>query len=480
MTHSRSLRSVSTSLMRLNILLSFLFLSQLLFATAVPQNQLPCGLSASEASRLDVEAGTQIQAMSDFKKAIDGLLKARRFRQLDCLADSARTGKQTFPGGFWKLRAMYVALQEPPLHPTSVDWTRHLNLVQQWVALRPNSITARIALAESYSEYGWYARGEGESDSVSKSGWNLFEQRNAHAREILKQASVLNQKCPEWYFAMQMVALAQGWNAAQRQTLLQDALNAEPGYFYYYRIYAASILPKWYGAEGEVEQFLKTTADRLGGESGDILYFRVAAYLITYQNEEHLQLSWPRIQRGFKALEKRDGASVENWNYLARLATVNQDPLVANRMFKRIDNQWDEETWHTANYYQSIRDWAQQGAFVAGEQARHEDEADANLQTPEGQRYQAVIEQKLNSAVPGCVKTLGRDAGKFEILFKISQDGTSREVLTSGFSRVGFCVLKNAGEARASGPMAFPAPPKPDYWLRYDLNLDDPSSTAMK
>jgi len=33
---------------------------------------------------------------------------------------------------------------------------------------------------------------------------------------------------------------------------------------------------------------------------------------------------------------------------------------------------------------------------------------------------------------------------------------------------------------RASGPMAFPAPPKPDYWLRYDLNLDDPSSTAMK
>ena len=122
-------------------------------------------------------------------------------------ADIAKKNKDTFPGGMWKVHTIYLALEKPALHATAKDWTKHIELLQKWSDRNPESITARVALAEAYVNEGWQARGNGYADTVSKDGWSIFENRAKRARETLERASKLSTKCPEWY-------VATGWASA--------------------------------------------------------------------------------------------------------------------------------------------------------------------------------------------------------------------------------------------------------------------------
>lgn len=323
----------------------------------------PCALTDAVAAGLNGDASADIHAVSDYKKTIAGLLDTGKFEQLDCLADAARSSKETFSGGMWKLHAIYSGLEKPALHATQEDWDTHMELVQRWVTARPDSITAQIALAESCLQNGWDARGKGETNTVSKSGWKLFADRAAKARQILEQSSAVSAKDPEWYLAMQGVALAQEWDAAPRRALLEQAVKFGPAYYYYYRAYANSILIKWFGKKGDVEYFLEQTADNIGGDAGDALYFRVAGLLVcSCPDEQKLRLSWPRILKGFVAVETQTGTSPENWNRLARMAVTFDHPVMADKMFDKIGDQWSEDVWQTPAYYESIKQWARKAA----------------------------------------------------------------------------------------------------------------------
>ncbi len=341
------------------------------------------------------------------------------------------------------------------MHPTQQDWKRHISLVRQWVSAKPKSITPRIALAESYVNYGWDARGSGFADTVSDSGWKLLDQRVSQALQVLKEARSLPKKCPEGYVAMQQVALAQGWSPNAKQMLLEEAVQFEPAYYYYYRAYAISILPKWDGQEGDLARFLKNAADLVAGDSGDILYFQVGAY-VACLTDDQLKLSWPRIQKGFRALEQRSGSALENTNYLARLAYMYQDPLVANRMFARIGEQWSEHIWGTSNYFESMRKWAKQMSSMMRSQNEEEEAAEANSLAVEGQRYKAAIDQTIDSMIPDCIKEDGIPTGDFEMLFHVQKDGMIDKVNTVGTDRVGVCVEASTRCVSTESPMAVP------------------------
>jgi hypothetical protein len=143
---------------------------------------------------------TDVRAFEEYRDAIAGLLKNEEFAELDCIADAAREGKTRFSGGDWKLHKFYTGLDEPrPGHPTQEDWQEHFRLLGRWRKQNPQSITAQIALAKSYVSYAWDARGDGFADSVSDSGWRLFEQRLKTAKSILDEAASMPTKCPESY-----------------------------------------------------------------------------------------------------------------------------------------------------------------------------------------------------------------------------------------------------------------------------------------
>jgi len=442
-----------------------------------------CALTDAEVAGLSGDASTDVHALPNYSKTMYGLLKAGKFEQLDCLADSARSHKETFPGGMWKIHAVYLDLVRPPLHPTEEDWTAHIDLVERWVSARPESITARIALAESYINYGGDARGTGFADTVSESGWRLLEERTAKAKQILEEASTLSTKDPEWYAAMQTIALGSEGRDAKR-ALFEQAIKFEPAYYYYYRSYAYSILPKWGGEEGEAEKFLQTAADRIGGDAGDILYFRVSASLVCgCASDDKLKLSWPRIKKGFDAVEKQNGPSPENWNLFAHMAQSFGDPLVADKMFTKIGDQWSEDIWQTSSSFESAKQWASQVApiLLASRQAAEESAA-TNLQTAAGKHYNAAVAEKIQTWIQPCTEEgSSSEPRDFELLLKVGKEGEIEDMNGGGnASPLTQCLAKKLMEFRASKQAVFLPPPQADYWVRFDFNPEHPASAALK
>ncbi len=339
------------------------------------------------------DPGTDVHAFDAYEDAIAQLLKQEKFADLECAADAARIGKTRFSGGIWKLREIYNGLGTPrPGHPTADDWKRNFKLIERWNDEYPNSNTARIALAQSYANYAWDARGDGTSDEVSQSGWKLLNDRMEKAKKTLD--GIPANTDPTWYLIMQQVAQGQGWDLPKSTALFQQAAAFEPDFQYYYRIHASILQPKWSGQKGDAARFAEETANRVGGDAGDVLYFQIAAVILcACQESEFGQFSWPRLQKGFTALEQKFGPSLTNVNSFALMACKFGDWKVADAAFKRIGDSWQQDLWLTQDWFKQNRDTAAQAAPMELHVRTLVQSAEANMQTPEGLAYRDKVRE---------------------------------------------------------------------------------------
>jgi hypothetical protein len=194
---------------------------------------------------------------------IPGYLAQKDYDSLERAARKARMAKTRLSRGVWKLYVFYEAVSEPSARgpATEEDWTSHIATLKSWGSTRPESATARIALAEAYENYADKARGSGYANTVSEDGWKLYGERNELAASTLAEAAKLKEKCPYWYEAVQDLAIAQGWDKSQARKLFEEAAAFEPTYYHYYREYANFLLPKWYGEPGEAEAFAEEVSN---------------------------------------------------------------------------------------------------------------------------------------------------------------------------------------------------------------------------
>ena len=446
-------------------------------------NSNPCNVSETDAAGFNGDFSVDIHAFQNFTDTASRILKEEKFVELDCFADLARSGKERLPGGLWKIHLLYQGLRYPvlyPVHATQEDWTGLLQRLQRWIKARPESITARVALALAYLGYAHDARGTGYANTVSESGWKLFGERTAEAQRILKEASKLASKCPEWYVAMQMVSVNQGWPVNEARALFEEANKFEPEYYTYARDLAYYLLPKWSGKTGDTEKFLQEAADRVGGDKGDILYFQVAAadYVIC-GCDDNPDLSWDRIKRGFEASEKHYGVSMENLNRIAYLASYfgERDPVYADKILTRIGNQWDEETWGSQEKFEKMKQWVSVVAPAAAKVGVIEETAAANEQTPEGVRYKAVFEKTYRELLQQCVRTDGGGVtqweGKFKTLTNLGAQGTVEGFGILSIGPVVTCLSKKLRTLQQEKATPFPPPPQAPYWIELHLDWAD-------
>jgi hypothetical protein len=456
--------------------------------TSNPSSPNPCNISEEDAAGLNGDLSANVHAGGTYARTIANMLTEEKFEKLDCLADHTRSSKERFSGGAWKLHTLYVGLYSPIQHPvnhaTQEDWDNRVQLLQRWITARPKSVTARVALAKAYLSYAWDARGNGFSNTVSDSGWKLFGERTAEAKRILDGASALP-RCPEWYVAMLDVAQNQSWHAADARALFEDATKFEPGYYYYAQMFAYDLLPKWSGETGATEKFAQEAADHVGGDEGDILYFRVADYVICgCQEDPHL--SWERIERGFEASEKHYGVSMLSLNRVVFLAihTGKTDPIFADSALTRIGEQWDERTWETKDNFENLKKWAAYTKPFAVKLHAMEAAADANMKTPAGPRYQASFEKTYLGLLQECVRTDGgsvdRWEGKFKVLISVGAKGTIEDNKIYSMGPVVTCLDDKMHALQLTKKRVFPPPPQAPYWVRLDLDWADFAPVAAK
>jgi uncharacterized protein DUF4034 len=239
----------------------------------------------------------------------EALLLASRYDELDRIADQYRKSKETFTNGEWKLSALYEgtsAFKEDTAPENK--WKMKLDRLNDWVQKKPQSITARVALAECLTGYAAEKRGTNFASKVTEEQWRGFNENMKKAAEVLIGARTLKEKCPGWWSAFQSVAMA-GMDRETYEKLFNEAISFEPKYSRFYFLKTMYLFPIWYGEEGEWEQFAKSAADGVGGKDGDILYARIVWAADSVYGDRNLKyrnpsISWDRVQRGVDAMIK--------------------------------------------------------------------------------------------------------------------------------------------------------------------------------
>ena len=315
---------------------------------------------APDATSNEAGNGDELLQERQWVRTIRSNLINEKFDDLDRMADQYRREKSRLPGGDWRLAIFYSVLDAP--YQTDRDTLDHLAHLEHWMRSRPDSITARVALATSLHRWAWVARGNGLANTVTPEGWRLFNERIKESQTVLEGSANLKAMCPQWYVEMMVVALAQGWDVARMQEIFERGVRFESDYFYLYNHYANYLLPKWEGQPGDSAAFAKSSADRVGGDAGDMLYFQIATVLIKRGNGAFpvKQMDWDRIQRGYRALSAQYGTSRRTMNQLAFMAYRFGDTTVANQQFAMIGDRWAPGVWRDRQFFDRARDWSTQ------------------------------------------------------------------------------------------------------------------------
>lgn len=283
----------------------------------------------------------------------------RRFDDLEAIAGKLRATRSTFGNGSWKIVEFYESLKCREEEPDSM-WQLHDAIHQQWIASKPQSVTARVAYADFLVEYAWYARGSGWAKDVTAAGRKLFFERLDKANTVLKQARSMPEKDPYFYSVALTVALGQEWPKADYDALVAEAHAFAPDYWEYDTARAYSLLPRWHGGPGDWEAYAAQTAARRGS-LGPELYARIVIYMSSvYDNVfSETKASWPKTRAGLEIMRRKYPHWLEPVNHTACLAILAHDFPLARNMFKQLGGKYDPGYWETPKEFLKYRRLAQ-------------------------------------------------------------------------------------------------------------------------
>jgi hypothetical protein len=234
--------------------------------------------------------------------------------------------------------------------------------MQEWIHAKPDSPTPRIAMARVLTSYAWKARGGGWAYQVKQQDWQTFFARLRGAQKYLRQAASLKECCPVYWSTMQRIALGHQVSRKQYDAIFNQARREFPDYETYYNNRAVYLLPGWLGAPGEWESDLAKSANRIGGEAGDVLYARVVWYMHSYGGSTNIfketpRISWPRVQRGFDGILKESPDSLAAKTERAHLAALKGDKARARVYFLETGGQVDVCLWDGGDAFHSNFKW---------------------------------------------------------------------------------------------------------------------------
>jgi len=326
-------------------------------------------------------------------------------------------------------------------------------------------VTARVALAYAYLNYAWQARGAGNDASVTPEGRRLFNERIKLAEDELLG---VHPNCPEWYYVMLQLGRAKGWEAADLADLLQKAAAFEPEFYYSYQEVALGLMPQWRGKEGDVEKFTEASANAVGGKAGDMLYWQIMQSIMSNRELGNIlqHLSWSRAMLGYQALVAQYGVTTVRQNQLALMAARFGDYMVADETLTQIGDHWDPATWGTREYFDKIKTWARNTAVPFRNMIEAYKAVNANVATPEGQKYDSLIAREFSNRYARAVKDCSGAAtgpSPTMLIMLVNGKGAVQQMMVVPETASDACLRPKLEKA------AFSPPPRPEYWVRVSL-----------
>jgi hypothetical protein len=258
------------------------------------------------------------------------LLLARNFDRLESTANELRRTKAKFPnGGYPKLDNFYEGLSAISErshclcgnYKSSVPFETKRDLLQKWMEAQPKLLTARIAIAELWMNYAWYARGSGYANNITPEDWKLYFERLKTGGDYLKGIDPKDDPYVYMEYS-QLIELTPSPRKAL-DAVYVAAVENYPDFFPIYLREARMLEEKWFGRPGEIAAFMLYLLQSPGGKNGQIAFAYVATYrapteygLYRKQVFEKMGLPWPLFRDAYKTKEKQYGLSEEDWNAL--------------------------------------------------------------------------------------------------------------------------------------------------------------------
>ena len=293
---------------------------------------------------------------------VNALVVQGDFAQLEKIIQQDSAEKGRLIGGYWKTFEFFGTVSAP----TGVggqlkdsDYEDRIAFLNKWIAAYPESATPRIALAQLYMNYAFFARGNGYANTVSNHQWKQFNTRAAKVLPQLLGAAQLKERDPQWYAVLLMLAQAQGWDKTFTRDVLDQAVAFEPDYYHFYRLYSLYILPQWYGEPGEIQRLADEVSNQRSEPNGSILYFQIMTQFACYCRQDLEELphaSYPKLMQGYIALSQQYGTDNLLANRFALMAWTFNDKASVREAFTHI--KWrDPEVFMTQDSFDFVRQW---------------------------------------------------------------------------------------------------------------------------
>jgi hypothetical protein len=312
-------------------------------------------------SQIHVVTTQESNEQVEIKRQAMALLEARNYDQLEAVAAKYRSSGEGYADGVSKLFVFYQGLEANDKDSEAI-WKDRQGQIQQWIQAMPTSVTARVGMGWFLTVYAWHARGSGWASTVNDENEKIFEDRLQQAVQVLNQALQLKDKCPVCWTAMQKAALGLGFDRSRYDDLFTQAVEAFPDYDYFYRSRAVFLLPRWYGKEGEWESDLAKSADKVGGEKGDLVYARGVWSIRHYGDGIDVfadkGVSWERVDRGFEVILKQYPESLAAKTERAQLAGLAGNSEMAKKYLIQTKGEVDLGEWQAQGEYEDFYKWA--------------------------------------------------------------------------------------------------------------------------
>lgn len=241
-------------------------------------------------------------------------LRNGKYAALDALAEKLAAGKQEVASGRWLMDNFYSTLASKGPGSRARDmseqeYKERIGYLKNWMSKNPQSVAARLALADVYLKYAWLARGSGYANKVTDEGWKLFDERVSMAKDILDGDPAIKEKNPRAYAEYSTVALAQGMDKKEYLKMVDECHKRFPTYTNIDLSASYFLLPRWHGDEQDAQKYIVERADTIGGEAGDRAYAQMVwdvGDMLDLDDPfgEGSLLKWDRTKAGFKQIFK--------------------------------------------------------------------------------------------------------------------------------------------------------------------------------
>jgi hypothetical protein len=298
---------------------------------------------------------------------VNYLVTQRRWQELETMVAEFRKTKRRLANGSLLLSAFYDGCG---LAGDSEQIEAKQKLLDEWLAARPQSAAAHLALADFSEKCCWDAGDDGFTHMTTAEGGQAFGRYARRSEELARKAGALAEKDPHLYDVLVRLAIDLHYPLEKLKQILTDCAALDPQHTAPYLAASRYFQKGWYGADGALERYAAWAAERTRSQVGDEIYFRIVREAHKFIgnsvfNEYHFD--WERIKRGAADDLRLHPVAVAIYAELAEFAYYQGDRAAARDALTKLDGFPDAVIKWERTPQEILRRWVRDD-FVQGDQ----------------------------------------------------------------------------------------------------------------